>query len=161
MANWRTTATALPRTRHDTPANKKERANALSFLLAGETRFEHATYGFGDRCSINCAMPLSVWWKSSSMWLVYNNKSFRKLQGVLQIFLKKDFGAKFRGLRKNAQRVLWGQWGGAVRNKSTARSYSILPNGNPVASFELCTITDFYFLSTEVRNFRDPQFAII
>lgn len=40
---------------------------------------------------------------------------------------------------------------------STARSYSILPNGNPVASFELCTITDFYFLSTEVRNFRDPR----
>lgn len=39
----------------------------------------------------------------------------------------------------------------------TARSYRILPNGNPVEFFELCTITDFCFLSTEVRNFRDPQ----
>ena len=44
-----------------------------------------------------------------------------------------------------------------MRNKSTARSYSILPNGNPIEFFELCTITDFYFLSTEVRNFRDPR----
>ena len=99
----------LPRTRHDTPANKKERAKcsafilsycdiavsrkrepsarichwqiderrqqccrvlvtiplptkkrehfALSFLLAGETRFEHATYGFGDRYSTVEPLP--------------------------------------------------------------------------------------------------------
>ena len=44
-----------------------------------------------------------------------------------------------------------------MRNKSTARAYSILPLGNPIEFFELCTITDFYFLSTEVRNFRDPR----
>ena len=41
---------------------------------------------------------------------------FGNCKGFLQIFLKKDFGAKFRDLRKKAQRVLWGQWGGAVRN---------------------------------------------
>ena len=76
-------------------------------------------------------------------------------KGFLQIFLKKDFGAKFKDLRKKAQRVH--EVNGAVRCViySTARSYSILPNGNPVEFFELCTITDFYFLSTEVRNFRD------
>ena len=41
---------------------------------------------------------------------------FGNCKGFLQIFLKKDFGAKFRDLRKKAQRVLWGQWDGAVRN---------------------------------------------
>lgn len=78
------------------------------------------------------------------------------MQGVFANIFEKDFGAKFRGLREKAQRVH--EVNGAVRCViySTARSYSILPNGNPIEFFELCTITDFYFLSTEVRNFRDP-----
>lgn len=63
----------------------------------------------------------------------------------MQIFLKKDFGAKFRDLRKRLNESCEGN--GVVRCViySTARSYSILPNGNPIAFFELCTITDFYF----------------
>ena len=32
----------------------------LHAVLAGETRLEHATGGFGDRCSTNLATPLSV-----------------------------------------------------------------------------------------------------
>ena len=38
------------------PTKKREHF-ALSFLLAGETRFEHATYGFGDRYSTVEPLP--------------------------------------------------------------------------------------------------------
>ena len=65
--------------------------------VAGAEGLKPPTYGFGDRCSINCAMPLSVWWKSSSMWLVYNNKSFRKLQGVFANIFEKRFWCKVQG----------------------------------------------------------------
>ncbi len=36
-------------------SNKTEIKKAFEkpFLMAGETRIEHATYGFGDRCSAN------------------------------------------------------------------------------------------------------------
>ena len=78
-------------------------------------------------------------------------------KGILQLFLKKilvqSSGASGKRLNGSCE------VNGAVRCViySTARSYIILPNGNPVEFFELCTITDFYFLSTEVRNFRDPR----
>lgn len=68
--------------------------------VAGAEGLKPPTYGFGDRCSINCAMPLSVWWKSSSMWLVYNNKSFRKLQGVFANIFEKRFWCKVQGPQK-------------------------------------------------------------
>ena len=82
---------------------------------------------------------------------------FGNCKGFLQIFLKKilvqSSGASGKRLNGSCE------VNGVVRCViySTARSYSILPNGNPVEFFELCTITDFCFLSTEVRNFRDPR----
>ncbi len=40
------------------PCQQKKREHLLSlFLLAGETRFEHATYGFGDRYSTVEPLP--------------------------------------------------------------------------------------------------------
>ena len=36
---------------------KKDRQQITDGLLAGETRFEHATSGFGDRCSTIEPLP--------------------------------------------------------------------------------------------------------
>ena|GEM_PF-4650268 len=40
-------------------ANKKATAHSAITFLAGETRFEHATYGFGDRYSTVEPLPFT------------------------------------------------------------------------------------------------------
>ncbi len=38
-------------------AYKIKKANSSLYIMAGETRFEHATYGFGDRYSTIEPLP--------------------------------------------------------------------------------------------------------
>lgn len=53
------------------PATKKETQRSLLFV-AGETRFEHATYGFGDRYSTVEPLPYEL-------CLFYYKKNFKSI----------------------------------------------------------------------------------
>ena len=57
--------------------------------VAGAEGLKPPTYGFGDRCSINCAMPLQVFLDElSSLRLVYNNMDLRKMQVLFGNFFE-------------------------------------------------------------------------
>ena len=53
--------------------NKKIKPNWFDFGLAGETRFEHATYGFGDRYSTVEPLPFKCY-ITITLYILQQNK---------------------------------------------------------------------------------------